>query len=165
MINLLEAAQTKAEKGNYILQMELRGSAEIAIGAARKHTFIAGFYLYIGSAYGGGGMQSRINRHLDKEKKLHWNIDYLTNRANIVSVWTITPPASIEHTIAARIFKNNILTAAMERFGSADCNCATHLFYSPKKISLKKINMLLLPVASLFGGFEDYRDRINYHGL
>ncbi|OYT40997.1 MAG: hypothetical protein B6U89_00365 [Desulfurococcales archaeon ex4484_58] len=49
---------------------------------SRKFRINRGFYIYVGSARGPGGLRARINRHLRREKKLFWHIDYLLSNPN-----------------------------------------------------------------------------------
>ena len=72
-------------KGAYVLLIELPESAEIQVGHLGKIKFQTCFYAYVGSAL--GGVEARISRHLRKEKKLHWHIDYLLARARIKEVY------------------------------------------------------------------------------
>ncbi|MGB9617311.1 MAG: DUF123 domain-containing protein, partial [Desulfomonilaceae bacterium] len=49
--------------------------------AKNIHLFTPGYYVYLGSAKQYGGIESRVNRHLKKNKKLRWHIDYLTSNS------------------------------------------------------------------------------------
>jgi len=61
--------------GTYALVVALDRSQHITIGRRGGFHFPAGFYIYIGSALGPGGLSARIGRHLLAEKRLHWHID------------------------------------------------------------------------------------------
>ena len=148
---------TGTAKGNYILQLILEKGKEIAVGKSKKQFFESGYYLYIGSAFGGGGVKSRLDRHLRSEKKLHWHIDYLLLETKIVSAWFILLDYSIEHKIAAELQKSKSFKVAVERFGSSDCNCVTHLFFTKKKVSLDGINKVLSKVLKVDERFNSYK--------
>ena len=74
----------KLMQGVYILVMELRKNSPMRIGSLGIIDFRKGFYAYTGSAM--GGLEQRIKRHLRKEKKLHWHIDYLLQEAEIKEI-------------------------------------------------------------------------------
>ena len=52
-------------------------------------SFKEGDYIYIGSAK--GCLETRLQRHLRKEKRIFWHIDYLleNQKAKILQIWTI----------------------------------------------------------------------------
>ncbi|MBN2123381.1 MAG: GIY-YIG nuclease family protein [Deltaproteobacteria bacterium] len=77
-------------KGTYVLLLFLKRDKEIVIGRGKNSSptlFRAGYYAYVGSAQGPGGLRSRIHRHLLKEKKSVWHIDFLRKEALLVEVW------------------------------------------------------------------------------
>jgi len=82
------------EKGTYALVMALKMEAAIAVGrlgcsggrgGENEITFPAGYYVYLGSAR--GGLSARVGRHLKREKRCYWHIDYLIQFAEVVEVW------------------------------------------------------------------------------
>ena len=52
-------------------------------------SFKKGDYFYIGSAK--GCLETRLQRHLRKEKRIFWHIDYLleNQKVKILQIWTI----------------------------------------------------------------------------
>ncbi len=79
------------EKGYYILLIKVNRDVNTRIGSLGLIKFRRGFYTYIGSAHGPGGLRARINRHLKKIKKPHWHIDYLLMNEDvfIVAIWCL----------------------------------------------------------------------------
>ncbi len=69
------------EPGIYILLVEV--SAPIALRFDKRGSRVAwlppGCYAYVGSAWGPGGLEARLGRHLGyrRGKRLHWHIDRL----------------------------------------------------------------------------------------
>ena len=51
---------------------------EILVGRLGALPVEPGFYVYVGSAFGPGGLERRVGRHATTEKKHRWHIDYLT---------------------------------------------------------------------------------------
>lgn len=66
----------KAKSGTYALILEAKNEKQVQIGHWGILDIKIGYYLYIGSAFGPGGIKSRVSRHF-KQKKPHWHIDYL----------------------------------------------------------------------------------------
>ena len=89
--------------------------------------FKKGDYIYIGSAK--GCLEARLRRHLKKDKKNFWHIDYLLKdeRTQISQIWMILK--SIECETAEIFYRNPFTETVRKGFGSSDCKCETHLFY------------------------------------
>jgi len=54
---------TDAEPGTYALLLKLDKQERITVGRLGTFDFPAGYYLYVGSALGPGGLQARLARH------------------------------------------------------------------------------------------------------
>lgn len=115
--------------GSYCLLLFLPRRATIKVGQLGSLDFKRGYYLYLGSAFGPGGLRARIQRHLMKDKKHHWHIDYLRARAKVKAVWVDCSNGNMEHRWAWKLITNAIECNPIEKFGCSDCNCASHLFY------------------------------------
>ena len=75
--------------GVYTLILFVTKEIEVTVGPLGKHKLPKGHYSYTGSALGKGvSLKHRIARHLKKEKRGFWHIDYLLADQN-VSVETI----------------------------------------------------------------------------
>lgn len=110
-------------KGCYLLVVELKNNTTINVGKLGKKQFDKGHYVYVGSAL--NGLAQRIQRHLRKQKKTHWHIDYLLKHAKIVDVFYKENVTMEECSIANKFSKFN----SIEGFGCSDCKCKSHLFY------------------------------------
>lgn len=73
----------------------------------------------------------RLHRHLREDKKLHWHIDYLLREARITGILVYGAATRAECRIAEIIGKKYPVIAG---FGSSDCRCPGHLFYSGKEM-------------------------------
>ena len=135
--------QQKALSGTYILVLHLRKRLQIIIGSLGTFAFQRGYYLYIGSAFGPGGLSARIRRHLRQGKKNHWHIDYLLAEAAVIDVWSSTDNDKHECGWARIIEGFSGLQLPIPGFGSSDCTCASHLFYSIKKPQLRHYQLHL----------------------
>jgi Uri superfamily endonuclease len=114
--------------GTYALVLRLIQNSTIEVGAMGLFTFQAGFYVYVGSAFGPGGLRARLTHHLSPALHPHWHIDYLRKQADIMDIWFSCEPTRWEH-VWAHVFSG--MTDALipfPRFGASDCNCTSHLF-------------------------------------
>lgn len=119
-------------KGTYALLVQLGQDTEIKVGKLGKIKFERGTYAYIGSAL--RALDKRIERHLGEEKKLHWHIDYLLTEAQIVEVLYGEDEEKKECAIAKNLADT---FPTVKDFGSSDCRCEGHLFYSKNISNLK----------------------------
>ena len=131
------------DKGVYALIMRSGRSRRIQIGRLGKFRFPAGSYVYVGSAWGPGGLAARIGRHLKMVKKCRWHIDYLRQYVTMKQIWVNRWKPSGEHVWAEVIGRFEKAAVPAEKFGSSDCRCATHLFYLPDSPSLRQFNQAL----------------------
>ena len=111
-------------KGSYILVLRVPASKEVEIGKLGKICFEKGLYAYVGSAM--SGLQARIKRHLKREKKSHWHVDYLVACSDIIDVVVFETKAKCECEIASKL---SARFPGIRKFGSSDCKCSSHLFY------------------------------------
>ena len=112
------------KRGSYILVLDLEKDARLETGRLGTFEFPAGLYLYSGSAL--NGLEARIRRHLRRDKKLYWHIDYLTTVAPVVEVWWVADGVRWECRWAEAIMGQSGQVVA-RGFGSSDCRCPSHL--------------------------------------
>lgn len=118
-------------KGIYVLLIRVRDDASIDVGKLGTIEFSAGFYAYVGSAL--NGLDGRIKRHLRINKKRHWHIDYLLEVATIEEVIYAETEESLECELADSLAELEVV----EQFGSSDCKCKSHLFFSKSLETIK----------------------------
>jgi endonuclease-3 len=123
-------------KGTYTLLVELRESATVEFGAAGARDLPAGWYADTGSAFGPGGF-SRVERHRElargERAARHWHVDYLLGHpASRVADAVTTPEADVECAVSS------VLDAeAIAGLGASDCDCESHLRFSPDREALE----------------------------
>lgn len=120
-----------AASGTYILLLYLPKGTAIEVGRLGRLAFKRGWYTYVGTAFGPGGLAARLSRHLKKEKKYHWHIDYFRAAALPKQIWYSKATKSMEHLWAATISKAGGMSVI--GFGSSDCSCPSHLFFFPRR--------------------------------
>ncbi len=113
------------DKGIYLLFFKIGNEEKIKIGGLGEHIFKKGYYIYIGSAT--NNLTKRIQRHLKKNKKLRWHIDYLLLIAQNLKVIPIRTFFKWECEVAEKL--SFISDEIISDFGASDCKCDSHLFY------------------------------------
>ena len=72
-------------KGTYVLVVSVVQMKRLEIGRLGAYDIVPGFYAYVGSAFGSGGLRARLGHHLESTASPHWHIDYLLGVACPVS--------------------------------------------------------------------------------
>lgn len=141
----------KREKGVYALVMRLERDRVITVGRLGTFEFPKGWYVYLGSAHGPGGVKRRTDRHRreDAGKRKKWNVDYLRPYAPISEIWFSHAPAYREHDWAWKVMRMSGATIPARKFGANDCypRCETHLFHFPRRPLLAEFRADLLRTA------------------
>lgn len=109
----------------YQLFIDLAQPLRVRIGKLGEFDFPAGNYVYTGSAR--RNLEARIARHLRREKRLRWHIDYLLAAPGV----TVT-----------RVRRSDVAECALNQatagsvpvpgFGASDCRqgCGSHLKFT-----------------------------------
>ena len=117
------------QPGTYCLIGQCSTSSSITIGKLGTFQIEPGYYLYVGSALGKGGLNSRLQRHLRKKKRTHWHLDYLRESLTPLEIWYSTETKKREHQWAELCLRDNDSRIPIKKFGASDCDCPAHLFY------------------------------------
>ena len=111
-------------KGCYCLIINLENTQKIIIGKKLGEIeFEKGCYVYVGSAM--NSLESRLKRHLNEEKKLHWHVDYLLKNAKITDI-TYNENKRVECELSEKL---SLKAKGIKDFGCSDCKCKSHLYY------------------------------------
>jgi len=127
--------------GTYLLLLESAKVTELTVGRLGPMQAVPGYYLYVGSAYGPGGVNARISHHRKASLRPHWHIDYLRTVAGLVDAWCVFD-RRCEHEWAQLLMQDQEMVMPVKKFGASDCGCFTHLFYRkdrPAKAALEKL--------------------------
>jgi len=125
----------KSKPGTYALLLRSDVSARTRIGRWGYLNVRPGYYIYVGSALGPGGVLARVSRHCREQKTRHWHIDYLREFTIPATVWYSYSPTRLEHRWADAVAKLNN-TEPVKGFGCSDCSCNSHLFFSASEPEL-----------------------------
>lgn len=127
------ASAATTARGTYILLLAMATPTRLSIGRLGAFDFPAGWYTYVGSAFGPGGLSGRLRHHCSPVRKPHWHIDYLRQAAAVPEIWHSAGAARCEHEWAGllRLMPGAAVPAA--RFGASDCRCESHLLHFPQR--------------------------------
>lgn len=134
-------------QATYTLLIDLPRPLNIRVGKRSDYSFAPGCYAYVGSAL--NGLENRIARHLRKDKKLHWHIDYLMQYADVHSVIYVESSTRWECSVSRELLHS---LEPVPGFGCTDCRCPAHLFFSEDSAALRAVvldafrSLRLIPV-------------------
>jgi Uri superfamily endonuclease len=136
--------------GTYALILFAAADRLIDIGKLGRFAVTHGFYVYVGSACGPGGLRARIAHHAKVSQRPHWHMDYLRPALHLKEVWYSYDAGGHEHRWANAMDCLKGATRPIVGFGSSDCSCKSHLLSFTAKPSV--------------GQFRDkLRSRLNGH--
>ena len=110
--------------GIYVLEISVGRNISVKVGKLGSVNFEKGLYAYVGSAQ--NNLEKRVKRHLSKQKKNFWHIDYLlaNKHVKIIGVFFKSAEKSEECGFATELAKSSLPVTG---FGSSDCECTSHL--------------------------------------
>ena len=121
--------------GTYSLILSSSIEKPVNVGQLGTLFIKPGFYVYIGSAFGPGGLTARIRHHLKNSRRPHWHIDYLAPKLSLCEIWYSYDPVRREHQWAEAHAGARHASIPLPGFGSSDCCCPSHLFFYTSKPS------------------------------
>ncbi len=145
-------------RGTYLLILRLdRDVVGLPVGKLGALDFPAGYYLYIGSAFGSGGLPARLAYHAKRWKtRRHWHIDYLREHGELEEAWIIACPVRLEHAWVSALSAAPDVQPVAPGFGASDSPYTSHLFFSPVRPSPHTL------AGTLFQGIEKVSDCITH---
>lgn len=119
--------------GTYLLLFAAAEPQICQVGRLGELAIQRGYYCYVGSAFGSGGIQARVNHHSKISMRPHWHLDYVRPAFRLEEIW-IVYEEHVEHLWAEQLAAN--MSIPMAGFGSSDCSCRSHFYYSRHKPDL-----------------------------
>jgi Uri superfamily endonuclease len=110
----------EAKAGTYALILSCSTTGLLQVGRLAAIQLEPGYYVYLGSALGPGGLRARIAHHQKRTQHPHWHIDYLRLRASLHSVWFSYDVRRREHEWAHAIQTMPSAAAWVPGFGTSD---------------------------------------------
>ena len=138
--------------GRYILVFKIERPLVLQISTlnyGKSFSLDPEYYGYIGSAMGPGGIFSRVSRHIKRDKKIKWHIDYITSHEEVMFlfVYWVNSKNLSECDIVRVLHKHGLGKAIVRGFGATDSPCYSHLIHIEAKIPI-----FLFSVKKLFNG-------------
>jgi Uri superfamily endonuclease len=118
-----------SETGNYVLLLQLATNESLSIGKLGTFDFPAGWYAYVGSAFGAGGLVGRLKHHLQPVERPHWHIDYLRQVAEVKEIWLSPSRERREQEWVELMLAIPGAVVLVEGFGASDSVKESHLIY------------------------------------
>ena len=136
-----------SDLGTYALILASAETRRLRIGRLGDLAVRPGWYVYVGSAFGPGGVGARLAHHRKRAARPHWHVDHLRLHTRLERVWFTHDPVRREHQWAQVI--QQLPGAEMPRhgFGSSDCTCVSHLVYFVCRPSFRRFQRA---IRSLF---------------
>lgn len=123
--------------GSYVLILQSLCRCRVQIGRLGDLVQQPGFYLYIGSALGPGGVSARVAHHQRLTKKPRWHLDYLRPGVEPVEVWYCCDARPREQLWANVINTLSGATVPLVGFGASDTPDVSHLFFFASQPSVR----------------------------
>ena len=131
------------ERGTYALLLQPTCRQSVAVGHLGILDVHPGTYVYVGSAFGQGGLRARVMRHVSTAKRKRWHIDYLLDLAKPIEIWHTVGTEKQEHAWAKAIARMPGASVPMRGFGASDCRCESHLVYFVERPSTRAFERAL----------------------
>jgi Uri superfamily endonuclease len=118
----------EARPGTYALLFEATGAVRERVGRLGEVVLAPGCYVYVGSAFGPGGVRARVRHHAAVGHRPRWHMDYLRPHLTLDAVWYTHDPRRRED-LWARVWHGFAgFRRAVPGFGASDRHGASHLF-------------------------------------
>lgn len=138
-----------SEPGTYALVLTCQKTGTVRIGRLGHSALQPGVYIYVGSAFGPGGLSARIGHHRRISARPHWHIDHLRAVCDLSEVWFTSSAGRQEHSWAKALGRMPDAVVPMPGFGSSDCACETHLFWFNRLPSIRTFRRLATTEVSV----------------
>jgi Uri superfamily endonuclease len=119
----------QAHPGTYALVLKSASDRQVEIGKLGPLHVRPGFYVYVGSAFGPGGLKARIAHHVRISQRPRWHLDYLRPALDLKEIWFTYDSRHREHQWAGVLAAFRSATIPLSGFGASDCRCHSHLYF------------------------------------
>jgi len=127
----------EARPGTYLLIMHTTQHHQVTVGRLGAMQVEPGYYLYVGSAFGPGGVKARVSHHMRIAARPRWHIDFLRQVCSLKMVWCGYSDVRREHEWVDLLESMPKLSIPMMGFGASDHPGKSHLFYSAVEPSFR----------------------------
>ncbi|ASJ11015.1 endonuclease [Thermococcus sp. P6] len=109
-------------RGSYFLVIRLPAETEVRT-RGRRFRLKAGYYVYVGSAM--NSLEKRVARHFRRNKKLHWHIDFLLRKAQLLRAYMIPSDVKLEERLSLEVSR---FGEPVNGFGAGDVGVKSNLY-------------------------------------
>jgi Uri superfamily endonuclease len=131
--------------------MKCSSEQQVEVGKLGRFQLRPGFYVYVGSAFGPGGLKARIAHHMKISEKPHWHMDYLRPALVLNEIWFTYDSRHREHQWAGALARIDGGSIPFSGFGASDCRCKSHLYFIRAKPSIRRFRNQLRADLSRHG--------------
>ncbi|PEN14185.1 hypothetical protein CRI94_03855 [Longibacter salinarum] len=140
-----------AATGTYVLLLHVDDRTSVEVGALGDVELAPGRYVYVGSAFGSGGLRARLRRHLQvKKESPHWHVDYVRQVSRLEGAWVSTANQHLECTWAGAVRERLPVDIPHSGVGASDCDCPAHFYRVSTNCSTEDIGSVLKRGARLY---------------
>ena len=135
-------------KGTYALLMWVSTPSRIPIRLSGGFVADRGWYVYIGSAFGPGGLAARVQHHMTPSPRTHWHIDEFKSAAKLREIWFTYDTVKRESLWTGIFGAMRASSVPCLGFGASDCDGETHLFgfaAKPSKANFRRRLQIAMP--------------------
>ena len=140
--------------GTYALMFKCATPFQAVAGKLGPVFLSTGYWIYVGSAFGPGGLRSRLTHHLKPSRRPHWHLDYIKSAMRPVEIWATTDAVKREHDWAMGFSALKGASRPIAGFGATDCACLSHLIHLPRRPGFssftKQIRVVIPAHGTLF---------------
>ena len=146
-------AAVEPRPGTYVLVVSARANRLVRVGRLGRLRLQSGFYVYVGSAFGSGGVRVRLMHHSQPSHRPHWHVDYLRRHTSLEEVWYCHDRVSREHEWTRCLGIQLGASIPLAGFGASDCQCESHLYFFKSRPSRNAFVRCLRTAGSTLGGY------------
>jgi Uri superfamily endonuclease len=147
-------------KGTYTIVVRCKDTIHSTFGKLGRARLRKGSYLYTGSALGRGAvsLEGRIERHMRRQKRLRWHVDYLTSRpdCDVTGVVYVVSDGRLECKVNSSLSKKLDISPVLLKIGASDCKCNGHLLGPARRLNERNLMRLLESVYAQFSVPRSY---------
>jgi len=123
------------QPGTYALVYQCTTPFRATVGKLGPMEGGPGCWIYVGSAFGSGGLKARLRHHLKPSQRPHWHLDYIKAGLQPLEIWVTADTEKREHAWAQVFSGLQGSTCPAAGFGATDCSCRSHLIFRSRRPS------------------------------
>ncbi len=133
MADFAWSAALPSQKGSYALALNLPEPVSFMVGRLGICSLQPAALIYVGSAFGSGGLSARVRHHLNLPQRPHWHLDYLRPYVEPLGCLFTGSARPLECRWAQIVSACEYAFVPLRGFGAADCHagCESHLIGFP----------------------------------